>query len=653
MTRLVRTLTAAAAAALGGIAPGGATLGAQQPSSDTTTLSPVVVTATRVAVPGAAATVTTTVITGAELRARGITSLRDALGLVPGVFAPPSGSYGAQTSLFVRGGQSDYAQVLVDGVPVNDPGGFLDIANLTTDDVDRIEVVRGPASVLYGANAVTGVVQIFTRDGAAAAGSSASLSARGGSYGSGDEDATFIVHGERMSASLAAARHRSDGIYAFNSAYRNDTYAGRWRFVPDTRTTVHAALRYIDAGAHIPTNYYGAVVDSNQFHLEQRWTGSVDAARRLGDRLQAHLLLDATNARTRSADLPDTPGESCDVCYDTHAVTLRRGGDARMDYFARPDVVLSAGASYERQRQHEAGSDPRGRVARALYAQAVGTVARSLSFTAGARVDDNSQFGTFGTYRISAGWRTTGGTVVRASFGTAFKEPTFDQTSSMSPFVRGNPALRPERARSWEAGVAQEAAHGALLLSATAFRQRFRDVIQYNPSPPDSGAPNYYNLAAANADGFELGVHLSAGRAWTAGADYTRLDTRVTDAGDDAGPAATFVAGDRLLRRPANTFGAQLGFRPSSSGAVHLDVRYIGSRTDIDFQRFVRADAPAFTTVALSGDIVVRRAAGDAPSLTLTLRVDNLFDARYEPILGFRAPGRAVMAGARIGWGRE
>ena len=139
---------------------------AQQTGSDTaTTLAPVVVTATRLPVAQAAPTVSATVITGAELRERQITTLQDALALVPGTFAPRSGSFGGQTSLFVRGGQSDYVQVLVDGAPVNDPGGFIDLGNMSTDNVERIEVVRGPASVLYGANAVTGVVQIFTRDG--------------------------------------------------------------------------------------------------------------------------------------------------------------------------------------------------------------------------------------------------------------------------------------------------------------------------------------------------------------------------------------------------------------------------------------------------------------------------------------------------------
>jgi len=138
---------------------------AQAAASDTATLTPVVVTATRLPSAVGAATLSTTVISGDDLRARGVTTVLEALRETPSVAVVQGGSFGQQTSVFMRGGQSNYTQVLIDGVVVNDPGGAIDFANLTTDNIDRIEIVRGPASVLYGANAVTGVIQIFTRRG--------------------------------------------------------------------------------------------------------------------------------------------------------------------------------------------------------------------------------------------------------------------------------------------------------------------------------------------------------------------------------------------------------------------------------------------------------------------------------------------------------
>src|SRR5207249_7759284 len=136
----------------------------QQPQ-DTVVLKPIVVTATRVPVAADLVASAVTVLRGADLVAQGIRTVADALQTVPGAHIVETGSYGGQTSLFMRGGESDYVKVLLDGVPLNDAGGGIDLAHLTTDNVDRIEVVRGPVSVLYGSDAVTGVVQIFTRRG--------------------------------------------------------------------------------------------------------------------------------------------------------------------------------------------------------------------------------------------------------------------------------------------------------------------------------------------------------------------------------------------------------------------------------------------------------------------------------------------------------
>jgi vitamin B12 transporter len=635
-----------------------ARLAAQESERDTTSaraprgghdsasvLAPVVVTATRLHVVESAPTITATVITGAELREKQITTLQDALQLVPGVVTARSGSYGGQTSLFMRGGQSDYVQVLVDGAPVNDPGGFLDIANIGVDNVERIEVVRGPASVLYGANAVTGVVQIFTRDGRGPAQLTLGLS--GGSYGARDGD--VAVHGgsERVSGSLAFAHHGSRGIYDFNNESREDNYSGALRLVPDERTSIQLSLRRVNARSHIPTNGFGVPDDSNQFHDVTRSLGSLDAGRFLTGRLEARVLLTATDAHTRSADLPDTPNEQCDFCYDASTGTYRAGADARLAFYASPSLAITGGSLYERQRQHTSGSDARGRVLTAFYAQGAGNIGQRASYGAGLRLDHNTAFGTFVTYRLSAGYHVGAATRVHASLGTAFKEPTVDQTSSTSPFVRGNPALRPERTRSWELGVSQSLLHGSLVLSATYFNQRFQDVIQYDPMPPAEDAPNYVNVGAARANGAELEARAAFARIWDVAASYTRLATRVTDAGVDAGPGATYVQGERLLRRPSDLANLSIGVRPSPRATLHLDAAYVGNRVDIDFARFERVEAKAYTKVDISGELALVTARSGTDPLALTLRVENLFDTGYQQIFGFRSPGRAVHVGVR------
>jgi vitamin B12 transporter len=648
----IATLTATLAGAL--LALPNVSAAQQQTSPDTTTLTPVVITATRVDVKPVAPLASTTVISGADLKARGIVSLNDALAGVPGVFAPQSGSYGAQTSLFLRGGESDYTEILVDGVPVNDPGGAIDLANLTVDNIDRIEIVRGPASVLYGSNAVTGVIQIFTKTGTGLGGPGQfSLGVDGGTYGTSNANASYAGGDAGLGGSASVSRHRTDGIYAINSSNRNDIYSGQFHLAPDAKSNVQLMLRDEDAGAHIPTNSFGAAVDSNQFHLERRFLASLAGDRRLTNRLTARVQLDASDEHVHSADLPVKPGDECDFCFNSQTGIYRRSGDARLDFAAAPWAQLTGGATAEQQRARESGANPIQRTLHAYYAQALGNVGKAVSYTAGIRVDDNSQFGTFTTYRLAAGYVITPGTNVHASVGDAFKEPTFDETTSDIAFARGNPALRPERSRSWEAGLDQDVAHGALVLSATYFAQRFRDMIQYDASSPDTTLPNYFNLAASTSDGLELGARTGAWRGLSLNASYTWQHTKVTDAGVDAGPGATFVDGQRLLRRPTNLANATLSFRPSPRGAVFATATYIGNRVDIDFLNFVRVEAPSYTLYDLAGELTVIDSRGATPSLTLTGRIANLFGTRYEPIFGYRGAGTAVDVGARLTWGKR
>jgi vitamin B12 transporter len=194
-----------------------------QTGVETGRLGDLVVTATRIPtavgdIPGA-----TTVIRGDDLRARGVQLVLDALREVPGMIVVQAGSYGAQASLFLRGGENDYVKVLLDGVPLNQPGGSINFANLPTADLDRIEIVRGPASVLYGADAMTGVVQLFTRS--ADATHTFEIAGRGGTFASTDVNGHLSLVDRGWSLSATGSREATDGSYAFNNGYR--TRSGR------------------------------------------------------------------------------------------------------------------------------------------------------------------------------------------------------------------------------------------------------------------------------------------------------------------------------------------------------------------------------------------------------------------------------------------
>lgn len=666
MSRRVRFT--AAATALAPLATTAALAQAPAPdvARDTTALRPVVVTATRLAVPQAAPTATATVITAADLRARGVTHVLDALREVPGAAVLQNGSFGANASLFLRGGDSRYTQVLVDGVPVNQAGGSFNWANLTVDNVERIEILRGPASVLYGSDAVSGVVQIFTRRGAGRP--RASLAGRGGSYGSAEGEAAASGSTGALGWSLGAAHYASAGILDsadFDNRYRNTSASGTLRWSAEGRGDATLAARAQRARYHYPTNGTGRVVDRNAFRDDERATVSLDAGGFARRDLETRLQLGVAGLTGRNDDRPDGPARPTGSV--SHDGTTRRNADARVNWYAAPGTVLTVGGDYRGTLFRSADSSisaagvrpgstsaPR-RDNRALYGQLLAQAGGRVTLTAGGRYDDNSAFGAFRTVRAGAGLRVGPSTRLRVAGGNAFREPTLPENFARSPFERGNAGLRPERTRSLEAGVEQALPGGVATVSGTWFLQRFRDVIQYGslaPVPGGADSSNYFNVARANAGGLELEARLAPIAGVTSSVSYTHVDTRVVDPGFQSGPDAAFVRGGRLLRRPANLAALTVASPVAGRGSLALRVNYTGRRDDLDFATFTRGTLPGYTLVNLAGELALLRRPGRGDALSLTLRADNLLDRAYEPFYGFRAPGRTVLAGLRLDAGR-
>ncbi len=650
----MRMLPAAALAAAGLLAAVPAARAQQGTPADTVRLEEIVVTATRLPTPLAATTAAVTVITGEELRERGIATVADALRAVPGADVVETGPYGGTASLFLRGGESDYVRVLVDGVPLNQPGGALDLSTLTTDDVDRIEIVRGPASVLYGSDAVAGVVQIFTREGRRGSPPRWGARLQGGTFGSRDVAAGLAGGGY----SLGWSRFSSDGIYAFNNQYWNQTANGALTLTPDSRTTARLAARYGDDVYHFPTDGSGNVVHHNQYQTGRQLVASLDLGRFFSPHVEGRLLLGGSEGNAHVDQEPNGPADTLGFYgFQSYDRLSRRSADLRANLYAGA-AVLTAGAATEMEAERSwnasqsqfgpsSGSLVVSRWNRAYYAQAV-VEPGPLSVTLGSRVDDNRAFGTFFTWRAGAAYRI-GETKLRAAAGTAFKEPSFFENYATG-YVTGNPGLKPERSTSWDAGLEQALWRGRLAVAATWFDQRFRDLIQYTATTPTPNGPNYYNIAAANASGLELEARaLPLGRlALTA--RYTWLRTVAADSGYDG---ATFAQGRRLLRRPTHAGSLEAAWRFADRGSASAIVRYAGDRDDEDFSTFpgTRVILPAYTRVDLAGEIPIATDRRLRPGAVLTLKVENLFDARYQEILGFPARRRAAFVGVRLDGG--
>ncbi|HUF27192.1 MAG TPA: TonB-dependent receptor [Gemmatimonadaceae bacterium] len=633
---------------------------------DTTRLDPVIVTATRVPVSLPASSLATTVIGGDELRARGIALVADALRHVPGLTVVRTGSYGGITSLFMRGGESDYVKVLIDGVPLNAAGGGIDLSTLTTDNVDRIEIVRGPGSVLYGSDAVTGVVQIFTRDGRGASGAGAAggairgaVQARGGSFGWREGTAELSGGGARAGGALAIATRRTDGIHAFNNRFGGETFDATFRASPGAHTDVRLDARLSDSEAQIPTNGRGEVVDSNQVRLVRRRTLGISVAHLLAPRVAGRLELGLARTDAVSDDQPDSPGDTLGYYSRSESEALRQRADARVDLHLRDRAVLTVGSEWSRQREDargeaQLGRDPlpgthfdASRDNQAVYAQLLSGGGDRLSATAGVRLDDNERFGTFTTARGSLAWRS-GATTLRAAGGSAFKEPAFSEHFT-TPFSVGNPALEPERTVSWEVGIGRAFASEYIVLSATWFDQRFRDMIQYLWQE-DPTAPNYVNVAAARARGLEIEAR-SSWRTIDASASWAWVRTAVTEAGH--GDFGAFEEGKPLLRRPEHTLSVEGRWRAGDRAVLTANAQRVGRRDDLDFAAFPAArvilDPYTLVDAGVELGLLELASAGD---LRLTVRIENALGERYQPVRGFAAPGRAILVGIRAELGR-
>ncbi|MES2178745.1 MAG: TonB-dependent receptor [Gemmatimonadota bacterium] len=635
-----------------------------QIARDTARTAPIVITATRSPLTAGRSPASVSVITGDQLRQQGITTVLDALRQVPGVSVVQTGSFGGATSLFMRGGESKFVKVLVDGVPVNDAGGAFDFSTLSTDNIDRIEVVRGPASVLYGSDAMAGVVQLFTRAGDGRP--HIESSARGGGFGSYDADASVRGAGDDVNYSLSGARHSTDGIQAFNSRYAQSVgsaLVGTHRNGFDGRLS----LRYSDNEFHYPTDGSGQVVDSNAVRKDGRLSVGIDAGYRLAPATEVRFALSSYDIHAATDDQADSKGDVGGYYFSTSDRSRRRSGELRLNVDARSDLHLSLGAQVERQWQNSSTQSNYGpsaftanRRTSGVFAQALYSPIDMYTLTAGGRFEHNETFGDYFTYRAAASASLESDTRIRASVGTAFREPTFLENFD-GAFSIGNPNLAPEHALSFDVGLEQELASVATV-GATFFANSFRDLIDYKYS---ATAPNYFNLARTKTSGIELEARTLPRSGVTADAAVTYLDTKVIDPGTSKAVTAAFAPGAHLLRRPMHTIDAGVGYH-GARGSVDARAHHVGPREDNyyapDFS-VKHVTLSPYTRADLSGEVVLPT--DQRVKVTATLRVENVFDVRYTDVAGFnydfarsdaasvaatgyRGAGRRVLAGLRL-----
>jgi vitamin B12 transporter len=540
-------------------------------------------------------------------------------------------------------------------VPVNSSGGFFDFSHLTTDNIDRIEIVRGPASVLYGADAVSGIVQIFTRRGQDQ--SRASIGARAGRYRSLDVGADLAGDSPLGQFSLGAARHSTNGILPFNNQYRNGTLSSALSLGHGSEADVRLSARYTAAEFHYPTDFAGQPVDSNSYRTQHRLTVGLDAGRDLTDYLQARFLAGTNEVSDLTEDIAIPFGGTAPEHSAFKSRGYRRNAEGRLSFFLPANTSLTVGANYEREHERSSnGSGPVGgstietdsfdasRHNVAYYSELLGNPDERFSYTLSGRVDDNSDYHRFGTYRIGANAGILPAVRLRASLSTAFNAPAFNQLRP-TLYTVGSPDLQPEKIRSAEVGLMTSSWAEPFRLSAMYFTQRFSDLIQYVNGGPPTYKGSYGNLTAASSNGYEAELALLWSSNWRGSASYTIVNPRVTEV--PPGYQGSDAVGDALIRRPSHSGSIVMTYARPASAGVGVALNFVGKRADTDFAQFPspRVTLPAYTKLDLSAELPV--VMWGRSGLTLNARLENALNKRYEDVLHFSAPRRTLLIGGR------
>lgn len=641
----------------------------------------VVVSAAQIDQPLSRAPGSVTVLDRAGLQARQIDTLSDALALVPGVTVARSGTRGALTSVFGRGGESDYTLVLVDGVRANLFGGTFDFSELPSLGIERIEVVRGPQSALFGSDAIAGVVQIITRrdgpllvEGRSDAGGlgtrQAGVSASGTHHGFGWGGAAEGVRSEGFRG-LAVA----NGERVSNDDYSRRDLSGRAGWQNQAGLEFAGNIRGSHANRGLPGPYGSDPnltfpgVDRSTRQITDRiqvgareshfWPG---AARRVRQRTQ--VAWGDFNFHYKSQYPSGSESENLSVRSQT-------------DILASAHATLSAGLEYQREQATSTYIVGLGGTPLPVHRDVIGyfgelrlETPQALTASVGLRIeqirrrtlagDSSAGRPAFAAESVvspnpkaSIGWlvrpassaTAVGTTRVHASAGTGIRAPDAFEIA-----FTDNPSLKPERTGSVEGGLAQEFAGALLRVDATAFVNRYDDLI-VAVRPVSRGASQYRtdNISNARARGFELGFSSRIRGGVRALLSYTFLDTEILqDDGDDGNIPEPFKPGDALIRRPKHQAAADITLVHNRVSA-YARVGARGRVLDIDpsYGTFGGSlIAPGF--VATHAGAAVRL----APHIEMYGHVTNLFARRYEEAIGFPAPPRTATIGVRVAAGR-
>jgi vitamin B12 transporter len=623
------------------------------------TLPPVFVTATRTETPLDQVTTSASVITATDIQAKHAETVLEALRDVPGLDVVQTGSRGTGTTISIRGSESDHVLVLIDGVEVNSTtAGAFNFAHLTTENIERIEILRGAGGTLYGSQAIGGVINIITKKGQGPL--QLGLSAEGGNGWTNRQTLTLNGGVGKLGYTFSAARLESDGFRSVNDDYRNLATSGRldYKFTEDTN--LKGIFRFIktDLGLFNSNNFVPGARDPNSREAISQYLGKLEWEQRIVKEWDYRISGSIFKENIKDTDDPD-PLTDCDSFgFPCDSRTRSRfrpqisSAEFQTNYRLGEWSTTTFGTEFKRRKASTSSSFdgvPAGETNKAIrnvgyYVQEqIKLLDDRLIVIPGVRLDDHQTFGTEWSPSISSSYlfRETG-TRLKASYAEGFKAPTLNELFFPPGFgcaAFGNPDLGPEKSWELNAGVEQTIFSDRIKLAATVFHREVSDLIGTGPTP-DPTDPAFCvraeNLGKARFDGVEWLMDVKVFSFLTIGANYTYLDWDTENG--------------RLLRRPRHRGNVNVNYFYERF-RMSFDTHIVGRRDDTNSFTGGNIKKAGYVRFDLAGSFQLPVKVTLVKDVSLFGKIENALNKKYEEADGFRARPLNFLLGLRATFG--